>query len=195
MITEQYNQLFNDYAVVGRDEAAERAKWMAEGIMESDRKSKGRDYSQVYKNTLDGVICEMGIASLSKGKANEQKFVLQDRDTYAWDVLSAFNHKLEVKKHKDKWFSFYPGNILTMLNNISSNRFDYIVTASWYEALDHYVVYPRLLINPKTFQRYISRSNFNTSCYYNHRSSAADNQCIIFNEDAISRLQNTQYVV
>lgn len=191
----QYEKLFNTYAKVNRDEAMARAEWMAEGIMESDRKSRGRSYGQVFNNTLDGVICEMGIAALCKGKVNDQKFVLHDRDTYAWDVLSAFNHKLEIKKHKDKWFTFYPMNVNTMLNNINENRFDYIVTASWWEALDYYVVYPRLIINPKTFQKYISRSQFNSSCFYDHRMGLHDNQCLIFNEDAVASLQSSRFVV
>jgi hypothetical protein len=124
-------QIYNDFLTGGvfveKNEAIERATWLAKGIMEHDYKRKGRTEEQVFKHSLRGVICELGIKQATKGSLNDQKFNYKDRSTHGFDV-TGLNHKLEVKLHKDKYFSFYPENIKTMLNNIAESTFDYIAT-------------------------------------------------------------------
>lgn len=192
-IPQTYNDFLRGARFVTFQEANERAKWLMEGIKEHHTKSKGRTDEEIMHQSMRGVICELGIKQALNGQMNDQEFDYRDRSTHGYDLTAYDNAKIEIKLHKDKYFSFYPANIKTMLNNIAENVFDYIVTASFYQDIREggYVVYPRLLINPKTFRQYATVSNYgrNKPMWYNHHAAAKDGQCIIFNESVINSLQ------
>jgi|TARA_R110000796_G_scaffold28716_1_gene78302 hypothetical protein len=172
-------ELLEHNIIIDKGVVRRRTKWMADGILEHD--TSGRSYDQIYANTLSGVICEVGVAMLC-GSLNEQDFDVKERDTYAWDVLSRLKSKrrIEIKLHKDKWYTYYPDSINTMMNNIKHEAFDYLVTANYVEQRDYYVVTPRLIIEPSTFRKYCKRSQFANSgtSYYDHNTASYDNQCI-----------------
>ena len=172
-------ELLEHNIIIDKGVVRRRTKWMADGILEHD--TSGRSYDQIYANTLSGVICEVGVAMLC-GSLNEQVFDHKIRDTYAWDVWSRLKRKnrVEVKLHKEEWYTFYPNKVETMIRNIEHHAFDYLVTANYVEEDNYYVVTPRLIIEPKTFKFYSRRSQYAESktSYYNHRAAVTDGECI-----------------
>lgn len=198
-IPQIYHDLLTGGTFVRDEDVNKRAEWLAEGVKEHHFKSKGRSDETIMRHSTKGVICELGTCASLKGSMNDQTFDYKVRSTYAYDLTALTGSRVEVKLHKDKYFSFYIDNIKTMLNNIAENAFDYLVTSSFYRDEKHngYVVYPRLVINPKTFRQYATTSNYgrNKPMWYNHHEASRDGECIILNEGAISRLQEPLNVV
>jgi|TARA_B110000259_G_scaffold55355_1_gene65134 hypothetical protein len=176
---EEYIELFKNPVKVSINKVEDRAMWMAEGIYDNIKSRKGRDWNKVYWDTLGGVVCEEGVAALC-GELNTQEFDVTDRSTYGWDVMSKFGHKIEVKRHKEIWYSFYQTAVNTLHNSIEAKAFEYIVTASYEKFTDHYLVRPRLIIDPLTFRYYTRKSQYSTGLYYDHYAAKGKNQCIIF---------------
>ena len=179
---DQLKELLQHSVVIDKGVVDRRTKWMASGIiLNKDNNNDTRTDEKIYIDTLSGVICEVGVAMLC-GSLNEQVFDHKTRDTYAWDVWSRLKlkNRLEVKLHKEEWYTFYPKKVKTMIKNIEHHAFDYLVTANYIEEDDYYLVTPRLIIEPKTFKFYSTRSQYaesNTS-YYNHRAAVSDGECI-----------------
>lgn len=179
---DQLKELLQHSVIIDKGVVVRRTKWMADGIISNkDKTYDTRTDEKIYIDTLSGVICEVGVAMLC-GRLNEQKFDHKTRDTYAWDVWSSLKlkNRIEVKLHKEQWYTFYPKKVETMVRNIEHQAFDYLVTANYVEEDNYYVVTPRLIIEPKTFKFYSRRSKYAESktSYYNHNAAVTDGECI-----------------
>ena len=178
---DQLKELLQHSVIIDKGVVARRTKWMGDGIILNKKPEDTRTNEKIYIDTLSGVICEVGVAMLC-GSLNEQVFDHKTRDTYAWDVWSSLKckNRIEVKLHKEEWYTFYPNKVKTMIKNIEHHAFDYLVTANYIEENDYYVVTPRLIIEPSTFRKYCKRSQFANSgtSYYDHNTASYDNQCI-----------------
>jgi hypothetical protein len=179
---DQLKELLQHSVIIDKGVVVRRTKWMADGIISNkDKTYDTRTDEKIYIDTLSGVICEVGVAMLC-GRLNEQEFDHKTRDTYAWDVWSSLKlkNRIEVKLHKEQWYTFYPKKVETMVRNIEHQAFDYLVTANYVEEDNYYVVTPRLIIEPKTFKFYSRRSKYAESktSYYNHNAAVTDGECI-----------------
>lgn len=178
---EQLKERLKYSVIVDKGVADRRTNWMANGIILNKKPTDTRTDEKIHTDTLSGVICEVGVGMLC-GRLNEQAFDHKIRDTYAWDVWSNLKckNRIEVKLHKEQWYTFYPKKVETMVRNIEHHAFDYLVTANYVEEDDYYVVTPRLIIEPKTFKFYSRRSKYAESktSYYNHNAAVSDGECI-----------------
>lgn len=67
-----------------------------------------------------------------------------DPNSYNKDVILPMGQVLEVKAHKDKWFSFNERAMATTFSNWGS--FDFMVTGKYWELEDRYLVQLQLVI-------------------------------------------------
>ena len=174
-----------------------RAKWQFNGIIERARQiNDPRTEEKIWNDTFHSIACELGIAQcFPHGYVNCQAFDHTDINTWGWDV-KAFNYRFEIKYQKlgETWYSMSKTIAESIMDKFSRNGFDYIITASTRKEKDGYEIWPRLLINPKTLRKNLSRSKYDNykPIYYNQYVAMADGDCQIYNEEIIKKLQNSE---
>lgn len=120
-----------------------------------------RDRNLVEKNTLQGKMCEIACHELCDIPYVWNNFNVKYRKSYAVD-MEAFSLKCEIKSIKPRDRVFYIPNraYKTLFNNIKTKSIDTIIVCN-YENNDHeWQITPRLVINPKTIESYISPSKY-----------------------------------
>jgi len=168
-------------AFVTTDEVSDAVKLLAEKIYNHPRKCRGRSYEQVFNNCFYGTIAEVGIKKLLKAENRldifDDKWDVTDRDTYGYDLIID-NIRIEVKTQNSKWFALPSSSFSTLRNNIAAKVLDVIITASYRQYGDGYIVKSRLIIDPYLMNRYIQTSNFNSGVWFNHNSALISGACI-----------------
>ena len=189
----------NDYLTggiyVAHSHIKSRAEWQYEGIISSPkRKEDMRTNDQIWNHTYNSIACEIGISeALPDSKLNEQKFNYKDITTWGYDV-SAFDLKIlfEIKwQHMlESWYSFTNQTATKIIDRYRKKGYHYLITASTREYGDGLEIWPRLLIDPKTFRNHVKRSHYNKKpLFYNQYPAQRDNQCQIFNKNIIEKIQ------
>ena len=158
---------------------------IVDGILSNPGETRTRE--QIELCCSIGLIGELAVASKLGGILNPQEFDLADRHSYGWDVLDTRHDlKLEIKNHGKKWFDYAKKDLQVLFRNIESGCMDYIITTKVVqlkEEVPGFQVWPRLVINPKTFRHYLHDSKTDsTKQYYNHYHAMAAGECFEFNE-------------
>jgi len=188
---DDYAEQLNADAYVSKFDAADRAVPIAKNISSNQIQSRGQGITTVYGRVLEGVICELGIYSIVGGELNEQTFDYKTRSTYAWDIKTKQGHNLEVKCHKNNWFTISRSVASMLVNNIKEGHVDLIVTSYFSNDLNHYyTVHPRLIIDAKTFKSYLNKSNYSDNFYYSHPSAIRSGDCIDVSNAGIHGLKS-----
>ena len=192
MIEEQYKEWLSEVSFAKNEFIKERTDWQAKGIIANKKKMNDKRPDEViYRNTWDSVACEIGVANMIESSyLNEQDFNFRDPSTYAWDVYEKLlEHHIEIKwmSQESKWWSFTTGMYMKIKKNITRGYPDSIIVATHIPDIkaDGSKVYPRLVINPHTFEKYIRQSKFNNykPYYYDHMTASRDEECHIFHSD------------
>lgn len=182
---------------VPHTEIKPRAKWQYNGIIKQAERTKDpRTPEKIWKDTYNSIACEIGIAkALPNGEVNEQAFDHTDISTWGYDVM-AMGTRFEIKYQKfaEDWYSM-TNTIANKINDrYNQGGFDYLITASTREEGNGLEVWPRLLINPKTFKNNIFKSHYDNykPLVYNQYVARTDKECQIFNEGIIKKLKESE---
>ena len=185
----EYKEQLNKPEMVEHDEAYERTEWMSKGIIENEKrfpKHQRRTDEQIWQQTFNSVVCEIGIAKALKGSCNKQKFDYKIPQTYAFDVVVPGYQEdmmFEVKWMSigSDWYTFNDN----VVNSINKHKayYDYLIVSSYVVENEKYKVIPRFLIEPRTFHRNYKSSYYDNykKYYYNHNN----NDCIVLNEEKV----------
>lgn len=188
---ENYAEQLNTDSYVSKFSAADVAIPIAKSISSNQIQSQGEGIETVYVRTLEGYICELGIHAIVGGEFNKQAFDYRTRSTYAWDIKTEQGHGIEVKCHKNDWFTISRSVASTLINNIKEGYVDLIVTSYFSNDLDnYYTVHPRLIIDPKTFKSYLNKSKYSNNFYYSHLPAIRSGDCIDVSNPGIQSLKS-----
>lgn len=137
-----------------------------------------RRYEQVYADT-EKMVQEFALEERAGLKRNENKFDYTDRQTYAYDLYDPENDKkFEVKSWAKTYFSFTDYEVKTFRKNL--DIVDYLVCAKTVTLEDRYEIYFYMVANAKTFNKYVTKSNYpNGNDYYNHRPAIQEGQAFV----------------
>lgn len=183
-LCKMYN--FNQNVTVTFDEIEKRATGLTDAIYKRSQEIGGnRSYETIKKHCFSGVFLEYGITKIVDGELNGDTFDKSNRASYATDVYSGDGMRLEVKPHKEKWYSFNLEKINTMLDNCALNEIDFIVTASQYQKDEKsQIIVPKMVARADMFHNYITKSKYKnkySNYYYNHITASAKADCVTFN--------------
>jgi len=202
VIEENYKEWFSEVSFVKNERTKERTDWQAAGIIANKKKMRDRRSDEtIYRNTWDSMVCEIGISDLiPTSYLNLQEFNYKDPSTHAWDVYEkTLEDHLEIKwmSTGSTWWTFTTGLWTKIKKNLLRGYPDKIVVATHIAQpeLDGSTVYPRMVINPHTFDNYIRESKYDNykPFYYDHLRALSDGECLTFNSEIVenNRLQNT----
>ena len=193
----EFKKQLNEPAMVEQDEAIPRTKWMSDGIIKAEKRfpaHQRRTDEQIWQQTFNSVVCEIGIAKALKGSCNKQKFDKTIRQSYAYDVIVPGYQEdtmFEVKwmSIESEWYTFNDN----VVNSIYKNKayYDYLIVSSYVVEDGKYKVIPRFIFDPRTFHKNYKSSYYDNykKYYYNHNNS----DCIVLNKEKV--LQYKQLMV
>jgi hypothetical protein len=185
----QISEKLNKGIYVSREDGETRMQFQIDGILEWSKNPKSGDkrkHLQVKKDTLNSSVCEIAIAEALGGHVNQQDFDYKNPHTYAWDVsVGGYQEDtyIEVKwmSLESDWYSFNE----KLITNVEERKqyYDYLVVATPIPNLTGWDVFPRFVINPKDFTRYVKSSKYDNykPYYYNHHNA----DCIVMNEEKV----------
>ena len=179
---------------VTREQGENRANFQVEGIKQwakNPRSGDRRSEQRIEKVTLNSSVCEVGIAKALGGQVNTQKFNYKMAETYAWDVsLGGYQEDayFEIKwmSMESDWYSFNE----KLVQQIEDRKkyYDRIIVATNIPAeCGGWNVFPRLIIDPQSFSRWLKPSKYDNykPYYYNHHNPS----CVVLNEEKILQMK------
>lgn len=167
---------------VSNEEVSDAAILLAEKIFNDKYKRRGRSYDQVFKSCFYGRIAEVGVKKLLKAEDKLDVFNdawdVKDRSTYGCDLI-AVGMRVEVKSQKGEWFDMPNDGLKTLRNNIAAKVLDVVVTASYKQSENGYVVTPRFIIDPYKMLQYVKPSHYrDNKSFFDHHSALRAGDCI-----------------
>lgn len=165
------------------EEVKKEALYLADRIFNDPHKRRGRKYEQVFKSCFFGRIAEVGVRKLlnadDKLNIENDDWDVRDRNTYGHDLVSE-GMRIEVKSQKGEWFDIPADGLKTLTNNISAKALDIVITASYEEKNDGYLVRPRIIIDPYKLHRYMKQSHYSDNkFFFDHHSALRAGDCIM----------------
>ena len=179
---------------VTRKQGEERASFQVEGLKQwakNPRSGDKRLEERIEKVTTDSSVCEVAIAAALGGQVNTQEFDYKIPQTYAYDVsLGGYQEDayFEVKwmSMESEWYSFNE----KLIRQVEDRKqyYDRLIVATNLPAkCGGWNVFPRLIIDPQSFTRWLKPSKYDNykPYYYNHYNPS----CVILNEKKISQMK------